>query len=637
MKKALSLCLLCVLFCTLSLSILTSCGGARIVFDYQDDLTPKLSITDPATLPTDTPVREGYHFLGWQDRSGTTYTVEELRTLLTAGQSCKVRAVWEAHAFGQTHTVEANCAEGAHTVRVCSHCSFVEKTYDPQKPALSHSFGESQSHAATCLVGAYRSVTCAHCGYEERTYYDNHPALGHTWVDATYSTPKHCSVCQHSEGLPLEYVFYHNLPTVRLTTNNGVLPTDKETYSAGTFTMTDADPFNVPRSSCGIRLRGNYSASPDKKPYRIRFDEKTSLFGRPANRSWVLLADYLDVSHIKNFAIYNFANLLDGQDFKLLTRHVSVYFNGQWLGIYMLTDQVNENEGRADIEEDLAALAKKGPEVPFLIELDDYAWQDGAEGVAYFTYVVPASKSYDNKKLTLKFSIKYPDETERVTPQQYQYIRDYTYAALNAVFGLNGENWRDYWDEDSLIDYFIANQWGSNGEISWKSVFLYKPYGEKMYSGPVWDFDWGVGGPNWVTPGTQWETFCNPDLGRGGPGYRGNAKSWRRNAWFTYLWKNDPQFVVNFYDRWQVARKCAQRILDELALYKPIIAGEIDREMQVWGRCQTPEYLNHPYGKASGQYEVVCEILQEQITFIDNTIKNAYNVAKVQLALQNRK
>ena len=111
------------------------------------------------------------------------------------------------------------------------------------------------------------------------------------------------------------------------------------------------------------------------------------------------------------------------------------------------------------------------------------------EGVAYFTYTVPTGKSYNGSKITLKFSIKYPDETERVMPQQYQYICDYTHAALNAVFRITKGNGRDYWDEDSLIDYFIANQWGSKDEVSWKSVFLYKPYGEKLCSGPVWNFD----------------------------------------------------------------------------------------------------------------------------------------------------
>ena len=50
-----------------------------------------------------------------------------------------------------------------------------------------------------------------------------------------------------------------------------------------------------------------------------------------------------------------------------------------------------------------------------------------------------------------------------------------------------------------------------------------------------------------------------------------------------------------------------------------------------------PQYLYHPYGKASGQYEMVREILQEQITFIDNTVNSAYSIAKVQLALQNRR
>jgi hypothetical protein len=45
-----------------------------------------------------------------------------------------------------------------------------------------------------------------------------------------------------------------------------------------------------------IKGRGNYTWNYPKKPYKIKFDEKQSVFGFPENKDWVLLADYCDKS-----------------------------------------------------------------------------------------------------------------------------------------------------------------------------------------------------------------------------------------------------------------------------------------------------------------------------------------------------
>jgi hypothetical protein len=54
------------------------------------------------------------------------------------------------------------------------------------------------------------------------------------------------------------------------------------------------------------------------------------------------------------------------------------------------------------------------------------------------------------------------------------------------------EDFFDYIDVQSLIDYFIVNNMARNSEVSGpKSVFMYKDsIGGKYKMGPVWDFDW---------------------------------------------------------------------------------------------------------------------------------------------------
>ena len=59
-----------------------------------------------------------------------------------------------------------------------------------------------------------------------------------------------------------------------------------------------------------IRVRGNSTAIFPKKPYRIKLDKKTSLFGYKKSKNYVLLADYLDGSKMHNYSALMFSKLL---------------------------------------------------------------------------------------------------------------------------------------------------------------------------------------------------------------------------------------------------------------------------------------------------------------------------------------
>ena len=54
-----------------------------------------------------------------------------------------------------------------------------------------------------------------------------------------------------------------------------------------------------------IKLRGNSTLDADKKPFKIKFDSKQSLFGLEKSKDWVLLANYYDTSLLRNTLAYN--------------------------------------------------------------------------------------------------------------------------------------------------------------------------------------------------------------------------------------------------------------------------------------------------------------------------------------------
>ena len=101
-----------------------------------------------------------------------------------------------------------------------------------------------------------------------------------------------------------------------------------------------------------IRVRGNSTSAPDKKPYKLKFNKAQSLFGLKAAKDWVLLSNYFDKSNIRNYLAYDLANKLDNLNYQPSSIFVDVYINNEYLGLYTLSEQVEANRGRVDIEDD---------------------------------------------------------------------------------------------------------------------------------------------------------------------------------------------------------------------------------------------------------------------------------------------
>ena len=99
-----------------------------------------------------------------------------------------------------------------------------------------------------------------------------------------------------------------DLPTINLTLPAGVsqsaLDGSKDTVRTGTKISTE-DPSGPdlppvigevglpPDGVVGeVKPRGNYTYTLAKKPYQIKLDKKRPLFGMPAAKTWVLLANH---------------------------------------------------------------------------------------------------------------------------------------------------------------------------------------------------------------------------------------------------------------------------------------------------------------------------------------------------------
>ncbi len=312
------------------------------------------------------------------------------------------------------------------------------------------------------------------------------------------------------------------IPEIHITTLNNESVTSKDYYVPGSLSLKVFDQNLVSttlieNASMQIRVRGNSTAFMPKKPYKIKFEVKTSMLSEYAQKDWVLLANYTDHTLIRNYLAYNMAKNM-GMEYTPSAQFVDVYMNQEYLGNYMLTDQIEVSPNRINIEEDSSDI-----DTGYLIELDQRLWDYNDKTENYFflynIYFVIKSPSRD--------SINYSQD-------QYNYIENY----INTLY-LTLHSQLDYShliDEASFIDWFIVQEVFKNVDSGYSSVFFYKPKGEKLKMGPIWDFDLSAGNPG----------HLQYDL-RIPEGWYTSLEF--KNIFFHYLMKY-PSFRANLKARW---------------------------------------------------------------------------------------
>ena len=86
-----------------------------------------------------------------------------------------------------------------------------------------------------------------------------------------------------------------------------------------------------------IKGRGNSTWNLSKKPYQIKLDKKTDLLqtGDADNKAktWVLLANYADVSALRNTLALNLGAEM-GMEYYMENRPVELYYDGEYRGVY---------------------------------------------------------------------------------------------------------------------------------------------------------------------------------------------------------------------------------------------------------------------------------------------------------------
>ncbi|MBQ5989721.1 MAG: CotH kinase family protein, partial [Oscillospiraceae bacterium] len=128
-------------------------------------------------------------------------------------------------------------------------------------------------------------------------------------------------------------------------------------YEACTVTLRDPDgSILIDGAAADVKVRGNWTTDYDKKPLRIKFNEKQSigdLNEGKAFKNWVLLAEYKDASMLRNKTALSMAREILENDglYASDAELVEVDINGEYRGVYLLAEFQQVNENRVNIND----------------------------------------------------------------------------------------------------------------------------------------------------------------------------------------------------------------------------------------------------------------------------------------------
>jgi subtilisin-like proprotein convertase family protein len=371
-------------------------------------------------------------------------------------------------------------------------------------------------------------------------------------------------------GAPLPNVFTHsNLPIVIINTFSQPIVDEpkinasmKIIYNGPGMINHVTDPPNAYNNNIGIEIRGAFSSTFPQKPYgfetrnNLMVQNDTTLLGMPAEHDWLLLSTYNDKVYVRN----TLANKLFDEmgHYGVRSQHCEVILNGQYQGIYFLSEKIKRDANRVDMAK-LDTIDNAGIQLTggYIIK-NDY-WDSSNSWLLGYSPI-------DHPSYQVHLVYDYPSPV-KITPQQKTYIQTYINSMESALyspaFADTAAGYRAYLSTGSFIDYFIVNELSRNNDGFKKSWYMHKnrdDKGGKLKSGPVWDFDWA-----WAdipgsavfaaTDGSGWAYKINDD----GPDVISNG-------WYVRMMQ-DTTFQNELKCRWLTLR---QSLLDTNYLFNYI-------------------------------------------------------------------
>lgn len=264
-----------------------------------------------------------------------------------------------------------------------------------------------------------------------------------------------------------------NVSTMYVTTATGSMKNvlqSKNNKEVAKITVVDKNgKIDTVKTDSYIKGRGNTTWAYEKKPFSVILSSPESLLGMAQSSKWVLLANAIDYSGIRNAIVFDTAQKV-GLDDTSEYSFVDLYLNGEYYGLYTLCQSVETFYERSEVNRDDVYL--------FTAE------SKSRLSKANYAINVESDTSVIDVRSPKKLSDDEKNETQQIITQIEDAITEGG-SALKRVIDV------DSWAKKYLIDEIFENC-----DAGFTSSYFYscaKDGSTKVYGGPIWDYDRSIG------------------------------------------------------------------------------------------------------------------------------------------------
>lgn len=274
----------------------------------------------------------------------------------------------------------------------------------------------------------------------------------------------------------LIFVRSGQVPTLYIDVQSGSMEyihMDKNNKETGSVRLygSDGEPLHSGNLEM-IKGRGNSSWGVDKKPYSLTLDQNADLLGMGAAQRWILLAEGFCTSvNFRNKIVYDYAQKV-GMQYTPKGEWVDLYLNGEYAGLYLLSERNEINPERIDID----------PETSSLVSME---WDIRLREQKLLHIVTDAGQA---------LRVHHSSVALPQLDAQWQSVEN-AILAEDGIDPVSGKSWLELIDLDSWASkYLLEEVFGNHDGGSFSQFYYFDASQNKIYAGPIWDYDMAMGG-----------------------------------------------------------------------------------------------------------------------------------------------
>lgn len=261
-----------------------------------------------------------------------------------------------------------------------------------------------------------------------------------------------------------------NVATMYIDTATGSMEyihEDKNYEENASITLYTVDgEINFHSEGNTLKGRGNATWGYDKRPYSLMLSSAADLLDMGTATNWVLLANATDETNLNNYLVFDLASRV-GFSWTPECRHVDIYLNGEYSGLYLLAEKVEVGVNRLNIDPTTG---------DFLCKFD-----------LYERWNTLRNPFLTNTGRTVEIS--YPERLQQIDyTNALSQVNQMEQAILSRV-DLYTEKIIDL---DSWVRRYLIDEISANIDSDLASSYFYFSNGV-FYAGPVWDYDMSFG------------------------------------------------------------------------------------------------------------------------------------------------